>query len=61
MDFDGWVEVLDVKRGAGAGVGVFIGFAVSRMSGLATLDGDDDETLCEAGEEFVELDCGADT
>ena len=54
MDFDGWVELLDVKRGAGA----FIGFAVSGMSGLATLCGDDGMASSEAGEEFVEPDCG---
>jgi hypothetical protein len=56
MDFDGWAEVLDVKTGAG--VGAFIGFAVSRMSGIATLCGDDGVASSEAGEEFVEPDCG---
>jgi hypothetical protein len=57
MDFEGGVAVLDVKTGAG-GI-VFIGFAVSKTSTLATLGEDDDVAPSEAGGEFVEPDCGA--
>lgn len=55
MDFDGGVEVLDVKTGAG----VVIGFAVSTTSTLATPGEDDGVASREAGGEFVEPDCGA--
>jgi hypothetical protein len=58
MDFDGWVEVPDVKRGVG--IAVFIGFEVSRMLARATLGGDDGVASSEAGEEFVKPDCGTD-
>ena len=57
IDFDGGAEVFGVTSGAAAGV--FIGFE-ARVSGLATLDGDDGVALSEAGEECGELDCGAD-
>jgi hypothetical protein len=58
IDFDGGVEVLEVKRGAV--VGAFIGFAVSRKLGLATLCGEDGVASSEADEEFVGPDCGTD-
>ena len=57
MDFDGGVDVFDVKTGVG-GI-VFIGFAVSATSTLATPDEDDGVASREAGGEFVEPDCGA--
>ena len=58
MDFDGGVEVLDVN--GGAGVGPFIGFALSRISALATPEGDAGVASSEAGEECVEPDCDTD-
>src|ERR1700693_1852664 len=58
MDLDGGAEVFGVTTGAA--VGVFIGFAASRASGLATLDEDGGGTFSEAGGEFVEADCVAD-
>ena len=58
MDFDCEAEVFGVINGAT--VGVFIGFAVSRVSGLTTLDGAEGVVLSGAGAEFGEFDCGAD-
>jgi hypothetical protein len=58
-DFDGGREVIGVATGGG----VFSGFEVSRMSAFATLDVldvYDGVARGEAGDEFVELDCGAD-
>jgi hypothetical protein len=55
MDLDGVSEVFGVTRGAG--VAVFIGFEISGVLGLATLDVDDGVALCEAGDKFVETDC----
>ena len=59
MDFDGEAEVFGVVNG-GATVAAFIGFEVSGVSGLATLNGVEGVALGKAGEEFVDPDCGAD-
>jgi hypothetical protein len=58
MDFDEDAEGFVVN--GGAGVVVFIGFAFSSVSELGTLDVEDGVALTEAGDEFVEPDCGAD-
>jgi hypothetical protein len=58
MDFDDGAEVFGVSTGIAAVV--FVGFEVSRVSGFATLDRDDGVAVSEAGEEFSEVDCGAD-
>jgi hypothetical protein len=58
MDFDEGAEGF-VANG-GAGVVVFTGFAVSNVPELGTFDVEDGVALTEAGEEFVEPDCGAD-